>query len=147
MAERRIDRGEHLTAVRDGGKPAIFLAGHLANSEINALAANNRGLDIHLVYRKPNNPWVDGLLRHARNAGAAGHIRKGAQGAREILSGGSAKRCRGYFDGSTFKRRHGHPFFWPWRDYLDCGGTVWRQNMAVRFTRRASNACRARIFG
>lgn len=77
---------EHLISVRDSGRPAIFFGGHLANWEINAQAAKKNGLNIHLVYRKPNNPWVDGLLRHARNAGAAGHIRKGAQGARDILA-------------------------------------------------------------
>lgn len=77
---------EHLVVARESGKPAIFFGGHLANWEVNVLAAKMNGLDIHLVYRKPNNPGVDGLLRHARNAGAVGHIRKGPQGARDILS-------------------------------------------------------------
>ena len=40
---------------------------------------------MHLVYRKPNNPWVDSLLRHARDSGAAGHIEKGSDGAREMI--------------------------------------------------------------
>lgn len=75
-----------LIDARDGGKPAIFCAGHLANWEINAIAAKQHGLSLHLVYRKPNNPGVDGLLRRARDSGAAGHIKKGAGGAREMLS-------------------------------------------------------------
>ncbi len=77
---------EHLEAARDSGRPAIFLAGHLANWEINAIGARQCGLPLHLVYRKPNNSGVDGLLRHARDSGATGHIEKGAAGAREIFS-------------------------------------------------------------
>lgn len=77
---------EYLDAARDSQKPSIFFAAHLANWEINATCAKRRGLDVHLVYRKPNNPGVDGLLRHARDSGAAGHIEKGAGGARDMIS-------------------------------------------------------------
>ena len=78
--------GEHLEKVAREGGPVIFFAGHLANWELCALTAKMNGVDIHLVYRKPNNPGVDSLLRHARNSGAKGHIKKGREGAREIVS-------------------------------------------------------------
>ncbi len=81
-----LEGGEHLDAVRESGKPAIFCGGHIGNWEINAIAAKKRGVGIHLIYRKPNNPGVDGLLRHARASGAAGHIEKGRAGAQEMLS-------------------------------------------------------------
>lgn len=68
------------------GGPCIFFGGHIANWEIQPIGAKQAGLPIHLVYRKPNNPWVDSLLRHARDSAAGGHIIKGRQGAREILS-------------------------------------------------------------
>lgn len=77
---------EHLEKVAREGGPVIFFAGHLANWELCALTAKTRGVDIHLVYRKPNNPGVDSLLRHARDSGAKGHIEKGREGAREIVS-------------------------------------------------------------
>lgn len=77
--------GAYLEAARESGKSAIFLAGHLANWEINAIGARQCGLPLHLVYRKPNNAGVDGLLRHARSSGASGYIEKGAEGAREIF--------------------------------------------------------------
>ena len=77
---------EMLPGIRDSGKPAIFCAAHLANWEVCAIAAKKHGLDINLVYRKPNNPGVDSLLRHARNSGATGHIQKGSAGAREMMS-------------------------------------------------------------
>jgi KDO2-lipid IV(A) lauroyltransferase len=77
---------EHVSALAGHGKAALLFAGHLANWEIPAVCSKNLGIRNHLVYRKPNNPWVDGLLRHARDSGAAGHIEKGSSGAREILA-------------------------------------------------------------
>ncbi len=77
---------EHVDAVRRSGKPSIFFAGHLANWEIPPIAAKKAGLDFNLVYRKPNNPGVDSLLRHARNSGASGQIKKGAEGARAMIA-------------------------------------------------------------
>jgi len=78
--------GENLIRARAESRAAIFWSGHLANWECAAMAGRRSGLDVHVVYRKPNNEGVDGLLRHARaRGGAAGHIAKGAEGAREIL--------------------------------------------------------------
>jgi KDO2-lipid IV(A) lauroyltransferase len=77
---------DHIITARDDGKAGILFGGHIANWEIQAIAAKRIGLDLHLVYRKPNNPYVDGLLRFMRNSGAAGHIQKGGDGARHILS-------------------------------------------------------------
>lgn len=68
------------------GQAAIFFAGHLGNWEINTVAARARGVGLTLVYRRPNNPGVDSLLRHARDSGVAGYIAKGPEGGREILS-------------------------------------------------------------
>jgi KDO2-lipid IV(A) lauroyltransferase len=68
---------------RDTG--AIFFGGHLGNWEIKTVGARIMGMPLHVVYRKPNNPGVDGLLRHARDSGAIGHIEKGYDGARAIL--------------------------------------------------------------
>ena len=78
---------EHLAAVRDSGKPSLFFAAHLANWEICPISAKKNGFDMHPVYRRPNNPGVDILLRHARAAaGAAGLIAKGSAGAKEMLA-------------------------------------------------------------
>lgn len=76
--------GDHAAALK--GKPAIFFAAHLANWEVCPVRGRVEGLPVHVVYRKPNNPWVDGLLQRARSAGAVGHIGKGASSAREILA-------------------------------------------------------------
>lgn len=75
-----------LEAAAKAGKPAVFVGAHLANWEVNAIAAGQAGIDLALVYRRPNNPYVDGLLRHAREAGlgVAGHIVKGRSGVRDM---------------------------------------------------------------
>ncbi|MFH1157766.1 MAG: lauroyl acyltransferase [Pseudomonadota bacterium] len=78
--------GEHLAAARDSGRPSLFFAAHIANWEICPISAKKIGFDIYPVYRRPNNPGVEGLLRRARGAGAAGLIAKGAGGAREMLA-------------------------------------------------------------
>lgn len=67
-------------------RACIFFSGHLANWEACGIFAASRGLDINLVYRKPNNPGVEWLLRYARGGAAVGHIAKGAQGARQMMS-------------------------------------------------------------
>lgn len=77
---------EHLIEAAASGKPALLFGGHLANWETAALSAKKAGLPLYVVYRSPNNPGVDGLLRHAREAGVIGHIKKGREGAREIFS-------------------------------------------------------------
>lgn len=76
-----------LRPATDGGKhPVIFFAAHLANWEVSGIFAAVEGFNINLVYRKPNNPGVDWLLRHARGGHSVGHISKGAAGAREMMA-------------------------------------------------------------
>ena len=76
---------EHIEMARDSGRPALLFSGHIANWEIPAIRQRT-GLDLHVVYRKPNNPGVDRLLRYARSSGCIGQIQKGSDGAREIVS-------------------------------------------------------------
>ncbi len=76
---------EYAERARDSGKSAIFFGGHIANWEINAISSRSIGLPLFVVYRKPNNPYVDSLLLHARAMDiGGGHIEKGASGARAI---------------------------------------------------------------
>lgn len=75
---------ENLELIKEKG--GIFFSGHISNWEIHGLMAQRRGLRTHLLYRKPNNPWVDGLLRHARGGDLVGHITKSDKGAREIFT-------------------------------------------------------------
>lgn len=64
----------------------IFVGGHIGNWEVGSLVAQQHGINVNAVYRKPNNPWVDSLLRHARGGNDIGHIIKGDKGAREMFT-------------------------------------------------------------
>ena len=80
-----VEGAQYLDLLRDDGKPGIFFSAHLGNWEINAMSAVQRGLPLTLVYRAPNNPLTDGLIRHARRAITRSFAAKGSSGARDSL--------------------------------------------------------------
>jgi len=76
-----------LHIVRDligDGKPGIMFGGHLANWEVQPFIARHTGLELGLIYRAPNNEWVDSLLRRLRDAPLL--FRKGQEGAKALFS-------------------------------------------------------------
>ena len=83
-ANVEVIRGELLTQLRDDDKPGIFFSGHLANWEVLALAAINIGIPIHLIFRPPNNPYVEKVFHH-RQVGHGELIPKGSEGARQAI--------------------------------------------------------------
>jgi len=70
-------------AVRDSGKAAIIFGAHLANWEVSPYLSRHAGMPLSLIYRAPNNPWVDRLLRRLRDAPE--QFRKGDEGARALF--------------------------------------------------------------
>ncbi len=76
---------EHLAAFRDDGRPGIAFSGHLANWEIMPAAAGLAGVPLTNVYRAPNNPRVDTIIRHARRLAGPDLVPKGSTGARQLL--------------------------------------------------------------
>ncbi len=76
---------EYCDALRDDGKPGLFFAGHIANWEISPLAGTKRGLTVHLVYRRANNPFFDRLVQRGRDALGSDLYPKGSEGAKAIL--------------------------------------------------------------
>lgn len=77
--------GEHIDALREDGKAGILVSGHFANWEVQSVTSRKMGLELALVYRAPNNPYVGALLTDLRGAAGGTHIPKGAEGARAIL--------------------------------------------------------------
>lgn len=61
IAVERLDIAETMR-----GKSVLILSGHFANWEIMPIAANEFGLDGAIVYRPPNNPYVDRVIARAR---------------------------------------------------------------------------------
>jgi KDO2-lipid IV(A) lauroyltransferase len=74
---------EHFHAMAADGKPGVLFSAHLANWEVAPYLARHADLPLPLVYRAPNNPWIDALLKRMRDAPL--FIPKGADGARELL--------------------------------------------------------------
>ncbi len=70
------------------GKPVLMLSGHFANWEVMGIAAARFGLDGAIVYRPPNNPYVDRYI--ARRAGQEGlsPIKSAS-----IMASGASSRC------------------------------------------------------
>jgi KDO2-lipid IV(A) lauroyltransferase len=69
------------------GKGLMFISGHFANWEAMPVTATELGYDGGLVYRPPNNPYVDRFISRMRaNAGPKIQISKGAQGTRKIFT-------------------------------------------------------------
>ena len=75
------------------GQGVLIVSGHFANWEIMPIAASRYGLDGAIVYRPPNNPYVDRYISRARaRKGYAEQISK-HQGVKRIfalLRGGKA---------------------------------------------------------
>lgn len=76
---------EYCDLLKDSATPGLFFAGHFANWEVTPLAGTRRGLTVHLVYRRANNPFFDRLLQKGRNTLDSDFYPKGAQGAKAIL--------------------------------------------------------------
>jgi len=79
-----IEGIEIIRALATDGKPGILFGGHLANWEVQPFIARHTGLELALIYRAPNNEWVDRLLRRLRDAPLL--FRKGQEGARALYS-------------------------------------------------------------
>jgi Kdo2-lipid IVA lauroyltransferase/acyltransferase len=78
---------EHVDYLRDDGKPGIFFTPHIGNWELSAYAVMQRGFfkNIAVVYRAPNDPAAEWLLRIGRKNLEAELIPKGSAGARRII--------------------------------------------------------------
>lgn len=51
-----------------GGKPILFVSGHLGNWELSPLMAQLVGINPYRIYRAANNPWLERLIRRQRDA-------------------------------------------------------------------------------
>lgn len=90
-ARIQVNNIEEIEKVR--GQGVLIVSGHFANWEIMPIAASRYGMDGAIVYRPPNNPYVDRYISRARaRKGYAEQISK-HQGTRRIftlLRGGKA---------------------------------------------------------
>ncbi|MCH2037479.1 MAG: hypothetical protein MK137_02665 [Rickettsiales bacterium] len=64
---------------------AFFMSAHYGNWELLARTAYERSIDIITVYRAPNNPYVDKIIRSTRDAHQDRSIQKGKEGAKDLI--------------------------------------------------------------
>ena len=77
---------QYCQALKDDGKPGIFISAHFGNWELAGAQGCHQGIPMILVYRAANNPWVERLYQKGRSASATGgQIAKGSQGGRQVL--------------------------------------------------------------
>lgn len=77
---------EQVHRLRDDGRCGLFIASHFGNWEVAGALAGREGVPLTVVYRAANNPWVEEIYRRFRADAGARQIRKGTEGAREILT-------------------------------------------------------------
>jgi KDO2-lipid IV(A) lauroyltransferase len=80
----KLEGWEHFEEALDKGKGIIIASGHFANWEVGPLYFWNAGYPITTVYRKPNNPFVDPLLRYTRRVVTPNLLAKGDKAAAGI---------------------------------------------------------------
>ena len=78
---------ERLAAIRESGRPVVFVSGHLSNFEVMAAVLVD-AVPVQITYRAANNPYVDAQIRAVRaRYGVKLFAPKGGEGARELLQG------------------------------------------------------------
>lgn len=74
-----------LTAMVTNGKGGIVISGHLANWELGSLVALGMQTPLAVIYRAPNNPYVDALIKKARQKLSPLTLPKGTEGAIHLM--------------------------------------------------------------
>lgn len=75
---------EHLAALRDSGRPGILFSAHIGDWEMATIAARMHDIDLTVVYRPFNNPFIDALVRGWQRASGLELVMKGREGARRL---------------------------------------------------------------
>ena len=110
----RIDMSgaTRLDEIARGGRPVVFISGHLSNMEVMAAAIVDAGIPCEITYRAANNPYVDARIRKSRfRYGVRMFAPKGAEGARELLEGMKAGRSIAMMNDQRYDGGVAGPFF------------------------------------
>lgn len=108
-----VEALDRIRALGTDGQPAIVIAGHLANWEVAGPTAYIQGaLELDLVYRAPNNPYADALLKKARRiAPELRAMPKSQSGARDIMRALKQGRHIGILIDQKYNEGIAVPFF------------------------------------
>jgi len=78
---------ERMVGVQQGGRPFIGFSAHMANFELMPIVAYNHGLNLTVVSRPVNNPFIQRILLYFREkpTGNWGKVPKGIEGGRQTV--------------------------------------------------------------
>jgi len=76
---------EHVEGLRDDGLPGLFWSAHTGNWELTCVGARVAGMPLHRIYRRANNPHIEGLFRESRDFVEGELLPKGAVGAKRAM--------------------------------------------------------------
>lgn len=92
--------------------PAIFFSGHLANWEVSAPSLRQKNIDVDLIYRPPNNPYVKTILDKCRSMdGTLRTYPKSSQGMRQVMMALKEGRRIGILIDQKYNQGVEVPFF------------------------------------
>ena len=107
-----VINGERLDAIREAGKPVVFVSGHFSNWEIMPLTIVHYGVVCEMTYRAANNPWVDKRIKESRaRYGVKLFAPKGGDGSRELLKGMMNGASVALMNDQKFNKGLAVPFF------------------------------------
>lgn len=107
-----VINGERLDAIREAGKPVVFVSGHFSNWEIMPLTIVHYGVVCEMTYRAANNPWVDKRIKESRaRYGVKLFAPKGGDGSRELLQGMKRGASVALMNDQKFNQGLAVPFF------------------------------------
>ncbi len=91
---------------------ALFFSGHLANWEVAAASVRQKNIDVDLIYRPPNNPYVKNLLDKCRSMnGIVRSYPKSTQGMRQVVMALKEGRRIGILIDQKYNQGIEVPFF------------------------------------
>lgn len=93
------------------GKGVLITGGHLGNWEIGGLVCKSHDIPTSAIYRPPNNPHVDRLIKHMRKSTTFSLLPKGPDGARGIIRELRAKHAVGLLVDQKMNEGIEIPFF------------------------------------
>ena len=112
-ASDRVDWAEMapVRRLRDEWGAGILCSAHIANWEIMPVTAAQNGLDMTIIVREPNNPYVRGIIDRLRGVAGGGRTPKGESGAKESIRVLRAGRVLGALFDQKLNRGLGAPLF------------------------------------
>lgn len=113
VEDGRVDvvGAERIDALRESGRPGVFISGHLANWEVMASAICNRPLDCQITYRAANNPYIDRRITGARLAYGIKVLTPKGAGARDLIRALSKGQSVALMNDQKFNQGVPIPFF------------------------------------